>query len=281
MKFLKGLGKFFAVILSIFACVVSLLMIFYISVSRFISTNNLKKVLNTSNVLKMEVDGVSLEYEIIGIFEEFDISREDAKSVISSQEFTNLMDDYFAKAIDYYILDKDFPTFDNNTLNNLLDLAMSKNTKLNTLQKEEIKKELMKEMEEIEESLPDKEEIMSDSFLKEITGIYSSVSIFYFIGAIIILMFIIFVFTYSLYKPFKYIGISLIVSGTLFMIPYMVFGYLIKLINVDMFVISVIKNLAYQFFITSLMVLSVGIVFVVFYTLINSYLNKNVNKEVE
>ena len=33
------------------------------------------------------------------------------------------MDDYFAKAIDYYILDKDFPTFDNNTLNNLLDLA--------------------------------------------------------------------------------------------------------------------------------------------------------------
>lgn len=94
-------------------------------------------------------------------------------------------------------------------------------------------------------------------------------------------MFIIFVFTYSLYKPFKYIGISLIVSGTLFMIPYMVFGYLTKLINVDMFLISVIKNLAYQFFITSLMVLSVGIVFVVFYTLINSYLNKNVNKEVE
>lgn len=281
MKFFKGLGRFFAVILSIFACVVSLLMIFYISVSRFISTNNLKKVLNTSNVLKMEVDGVSLEYEIIGIFEEFDISREDAKAVISSQEFTNLMDDYFAKAIDYYILDKDFPTFDNNTLNNLLDLAMSKNTKLNTLQKEEIKKELMKEMEEIEESLPDKEEIMSDSFLKEITGIYSSISVFYFIGAIIILMFIIFVFTYSLYKPFKYIGISLIVSGTLFMIPYMVFGYLTKLINVDMFVISVIKNLAYQFFITSLMVLSVGIVFVVFYTLINSYLNKNVNKEVE
>lgn len=281
MKFLKGLGKFFAVILSIFACIVSLLMIFYISVSRFISTNNLKKVLNTSNVLKMEVDGVSLEYEIIGIFEEFDISREDAKAVISSQEFTNLMDDYFAKAIDYYILDKDFPTFDNNTLNNLLDLAMSKNTKLNTLQKEEIKKELMKEMEEIEESLPDKEEIMNDSFLKEITGIYSSISVFYFIGAIIILMFIIFVFTYSLYKPFKYIGISLIVSGTLFMIPYMVFGYLTKLINVDMFVISVIKNLAYQFFITSLMVLSVGIVFVVFYTLINSYLNKNVNKEVE
>lgn len=281
MKFLKGLGKFFAVILSIFACIVSLLMIFYISVSRFISTNNLKKVLNTSNVLKMEVDGVSLEYEIIGIFEEFDISREDAKAVISSQEFTNLMDDYFAKAIDYYILDKDFPTFDNNTLNNLLDLAMSKNTKLNTLQKEEIKKELMKEMEEIEESLPDKEEIMSDSFLKEITGIYSSISVFYFIGAIIILMFIIFVFTYSLYKPFKYIGISLIVSGTLFMIPYMAFGYLTKLINVDMFVISVIKNLAYQFFITSLMVLSVGIVFVVFYTSINSYLNKNVNKEVE
>lgn len=281
MKFLKGLGKFFAVILSIFACVVSLLMIFYISVSRFISTNNLKKVLNTSNVLKMEVDGVSLEYEIIGIFEEFDISKEDAKSVISSQEFTNLMDDYFAKAIDYYILDKDFPTFDNNTLNNLLDLAMSKNTKLNTLQKEEIKKELMKEMEEIEKSLPDKEEIMSDSFLNEITGIYSSISVFYFIGAIIILMFIIFVFTYSLYKPFKYIGISLIVSGTLFMIPYMAFGYLTKLINVDMFVISVIKNLAYQFFITSLMVLSVGIVFVVFYTLINSYLNKNVNKEVE
>lgn len=281
MKFLKGLGKFFAVILSIFVCVVLLLMIFYISVSRFISTNNLKKVLNTSNVLKMEIDGVSLEYEIIGIFEEFNISREDAKAVVSSQEFTNLMDDYFAKAIDYYILDKDFPTFDNNMLNNLLDLVMSKNTKLNSSQKEEIKKELMKEMDEIEESLPDKEEVMSDSFLKEITGIYSSISVFYFIGAIIILMFIIFVFTYSLYKPFKYIGISLIVSGTLFMIPYMAFGYLTKLINADMFVTSVIKNLAYQFFITSLMVLSVGIVFVVFYTLINSYLNKNVNKEVE
>lgn len=281
MKFLKGLGKFFAVILSIFVCVVSLLMIFYISVSRFISTNNLKKVLNTSNVLKMEIDGVSLEYEIIGIFEEFDISREDAKAVVSSQEFTNLMDDYFAKAIDYYILDKDFPTFDNNMLNNLLDLVMSKNTKLNSSQKEEIKKELMKEMDEIEESLPDKEEVMSDSFLKEITGIYSSISIFYFIGAIIILMFIIFVFTYSLYKPFKYIGISLIVSGILFMIPYIIFGYLTKLINADMFVTSAIKNLAYQFFITSLMVLSVGIVFVVFYTLINSYINKNMNKEVE
>ena len=281
MKFLKGLGKFFAVILSIFAGVVSLLMIFYISVSRFISTNNLKKVLNTSNVLKMEIEGVSLEYEIIGIFEEFDISREDAKAVVSSQEFTNLMDDYFAKAVDYYILDKDFPTFDNNMLDNLLDLAMSKNTKLNSSQKEEIKKELMKEKEEIEESLPDKEEVMSDNSLKEITGIYSSISVFYFIGAIIIFMFIIFVFTYSLYKPFKYIGISLIVSGALFMIPYIIFGYLTKLISADMFATSVIKNLAYQFFITSLMVLSVGIVFVLFYTLINSYINKNMNKEVE
>lgn len=278
MKVLKELGKVFAVILSIFVTIVSFLMIFYISVNKFMSNNNLKKILNTSNILKKETNGITIEDRIIGVFEEFDISQEDAKVIISSQEFTNLMDDYISKMADYYLLDKDFPELDSDMFNNLLEVVMSKNKSLNDLQKDDIKNELIKVKEKIEKSLPDKEEIKNYNSYREVSSFYFSLSIFYFIGAIIIFMFLIFVFTYSLYKPFKYIGISLIVSGCLFMIPYTIFDFLINLINVDIFFIVVIKNFAFNFFITSLMIFCIGILFVVFYTIINNWLK---NKEVK
>lgn len=261
MKVLKVLGKILAFVLSVFVYFVSVLMIVYISINRFVSSDNLKELLNTSNVLTFELDDGKIEDKIINFFEGYNISKKNTSAIISSYEFTSLMDEYIDDAIDYYLLDKDYPELDSSKYESLLDLIISKNMILNESQ-EEIKKELISKKVEIENLLPDKNELLKGSDYEKIINIYSNISIFYFIGSIIIFMFLIFIFTYSLYKPFVYIGISLIFSSLLFLI----FRLFLRWDYSDI----ILSNFLNQFLISSLMVLGVGIAFVIIYAIINN-----------
>lgn len=272
MKVLKELGKIFAFILSIFVCLVSVLMIVYISINRFVNSDNLKELINISNILNIKVEDGIVEDKIIEFFEGYNISEEDTDVIISSYEFTSLMDEYIDDVIDYYLSDKEFPRLDSSKYESLLNLIISKNMVFKESQ-DEIKKELINKKIEIENLLPDKNEYLKGSDLEKVINIYSNISIFYFIGSIIIFMFIIFVFTYSLYKPFVYIGISLIVSSLLFFI----FRLHLRWDSSNV----ILNNFFNQFFISSLMVLGVGIVFVIIYIIINNCVNKNMKKEVE
>ena len=273
MKFLKVLGKIFSVIISIFIVLSSFLMIVFVGFSSFIKPSNLKKMINTENVLKIEIDGVSFEDELVGLFEEFDISKSDALKIVNGSNFNELMDDYLDKVVDYYFNDGSIASFDDKKIELVIDEAISMNKTLTSSQKKEFKSEIIKELDNID-IIPSKDEIMKDEVIRDFVNLYSSVSIFYFIGAIILFMFIIFIFTYSLYKPFKYAGISLIVSGFIWCLPYLLSNLYIKLISTDLFIISIFKNLLFNIFISSIIVLFVGILFVVIYALINKRVSK-------
>lgn len=275
MKVLKVLGKIFSVIISIFIVLSSFLMIVFVGFNGFIKPSNLKKMINTENVLKIEIDGVSFEDEMVGLFEEFDISKNDALKIVNGSNFNDLMDDYLDKVVDYYFDDGVIARFDDKKIELVIDEAIGMNKTLTDSQKKEFKSEIIKELDNID-TIPSKDEIMDDEVIRDFVNLYSNVSIFYFIGAIILFMFIIFIFTYSLYKPFKYAGISLIVSGIIWSLPYLLSNLYIKLISTDLFIISIIKNLLFNIFISSIIVLFVGILFVVIYALIN----KRVSKEV-
>lgn len=276
MKFIKALGKLIAFIFSIIIGFISILMIIYLSINKFVNTDNLKQIINTKNVLNIEYEGTTFEENIIQIFEEFDISYLDAKEVVEGKEFEELLDNYLDQVIDYYLNNEKLPEFDNEKLSTLLELAMSKNNKLSEIQKQLIKTSLINEKDKLEESIPNRDEIMEDKTIKEIRYLYNSISVFYFVGGIIILMFLIFIFTYSLYKPFKYLGISLIFSSLIFIIFYLFKNTIINYSEQSLSFI--INNIFNQMLTSSLMILIVGLLSITIYLIINHFVKV---KEVE
>lgn len=272
MSFLKGLGKFFALIISILISIITLILIIYLGLNKFMQPSNLKQLLSTKNILHIELEESSIKDNIVEIFEEFEISTKDAEDIVESKAFQEFLDDYINKVVDYYLKNESFPEFDENKLQNILELTMSKNNTLTEEQKNMVKDSLIKEKNEIEETLPTREQILGDNFIKETVELFSNTSVLYFIGAILILMFLIFILTYSLYKPFKYVGISLVVSSIITII-----GYLFKNnINIDKSIIFIINNLFNQILISSLTILIVGVLFIIIYIVINKVKTKEV-----
>lgn len=276
MKFIKALGKLIAFIFSIIIGFISILMIIYLSINKFVNTDNLKQIINTKNVLNIEYEETTFKENIIQIFEEFDISYLDAKEVVEGKEFEELLDNYLDQVIDYYLNNEKLPEFDNEKLSTLLELAMSKNNKLSEIQKQLIKTSLINEKDKLEESIPNRDEIVEDKTIKEIRYLYNSISVFYFVGGIIILMFLIFIFTYSLYKPFKYLGISLIFSSLIFIIFYLFKNTIINYSEQSLSFI--INNIFNQMLTSSLMILIVGLLSITIYLIINHFVKV---KEVE
>ena len=127
MKFLKTIGKILSTFIGILISITCILMITYMAISNYMKVDNLKKSINTKNLLKIEVDENTLRENIVETFEEIEISEKDINSVIESEEFNELFDDYINKVMEYYLENKDFPTFDDSKIEKLVDLVASKN----------------------------------------------------------------------------------------------------------------------------------------------------------
>ena len=274
MKFLKIIGKILSVFVGLIISIVCFTMIIYMSISNFMKVDNLKQTINTKNLLKIEYDENTLKDNLIASFNEIGISEKDMKEVIESSEFNGLFDDYLDKVMKYYLEGGEFPTFSEEKLNLFVNSVISKSSTLSPEQTEYIKEELKKEKVEIEKTLPDRDEILKDADVKEIINIYNSISIFYFIGTIIILMFLIFIFTWSLHIPFLYAGISFVVPSIVLVIGSLFKNTIIKFFNLEEFINIVLNQVFNQLLISSLIMLSIGIIFIIIYIVIEKTKNK-------
>ncbi len=262
MKTLKIIGKLLSIIISFLISIVCLLMITYITINNVIKVKNLKQTIKTENLLKIKYEEKTIKENIIETFEEIGIPKEEIITIIESTEFNQLFDDYLNKIMEYYLENKTYPSFNEEKLNKLVN----KITNQKTIIEEKIIKESIKKIKtEIENELPKKEEIMEEPEIKEIINTYKSISIFYFIGTIIILMFLIFIFTWSLYMPFLYAGISFIIPAITIIITYLFKNIIINIINQEEFVNIILNQILNQLLITSIIVLLIGIIFIIFY----------------
>ncbi len=271
MKILKFLGKFLSVILSFVISFICLFMIVYIAVNKFIHVNNLNKVVNVKNVLTIRYENSTLKDDLISSFVDIDISKSDAEEIIESDEFNDLFDDYLNGVMLYYFNDGTYPQLSENKLDSFLDFVLSRNNTLSSYQKNKLKNSIIDEKDNFVSSLPSRDEILNDEFISDSIKFYNSISIFYFIGSIIIIMFLIFIFTWSLYKPFKYVGISLIVPSILFTILYIFRDKIIGYFNLESFFNILINNMFYQLFVSSLILFGVGVLFIILYMVINKF----------
>lgn len=271
MKILKFLGKVLSCILSIVISFICVFMIAYLAINMFINTNNLNKFINVKNILTIRYEDSTLKDDLITSFEDIGISKSDSKEIIESNEFNDLFDDYLNGVILYYFNDGTYPQLSDEKLDTFLDFILLKNNTLSSYQKNKLKNIIIDEKDNFVNSLPRRDEILNDKFISDSIKFYNSISIFYFIGAIIIIMFLIFIFTWSLYKPFKYVGISLIVPSILFTILYIFRNKIIGYFNLESFFNILINNMFYQLFISSLILFGIGILFIILYLVINKF----------
>ena len=194
-----------------------------------------------------------------------------SEEIIESDEFNDLFDDYLNGVMLYYFNDGTYPELSENKLDSFLDFVLSKNNTLSSYQKNKLKNSIIDEKDNFVSSLPSRDEILNDEFISDSIKFYNSISIFYFIGSIIIIMFLIFIFTWSLYKPFKYVGISLIVPSILFTILYIFRNKIIGYFNLESFFNILINNMFYQLFVSSLILFGVGLLFIILYMVINKF----------
>lgn len=274
MKFLKTIGKILSTFIGILISITCILMITYMAISNYMKVDNLKKSINTKNLLKIEVDENTLRENIVETFEEIEISEKDINSVIESEEFNELFDDYINKVMEYYLENKDFPTFDDSKIEKLVDLVASKNNTITEEEKKYIIESIKKEKIEIENTLPNREEVQNDETINKVINFYNSISIFYFVGTIIILMFLIFIFTWSLYYPFLYTGISFVATSLSLIGSYLFKNTIINALNMEEFINIILNQVFYQFLIYSLIMLLIGIIFITFYIITNKIKNK-------
>lgn len=271
MKILKFLGKFLSCILSLVISFICIFMIAYLAINMFINTNNLNKFINVKNILTIRYEDSTLKDDLITSFEDIGISKSDSEEIIDSNEFNDLFDDYLNGVILYYFNDGTYPQLSDEKLDTFLDFILLKNNTLSSYQKNKLKNIIIDEKDNFVNSLPRRDEILNDKFISDSIKFYNSISIFYFIGAIIIIMFLIFIFTWSLYKPFKYVGISLIVPSILFTILYIFRNKIIGYFNLESFFYILINNMFYQLFISSLILFGIGILFIILYLVINKF----------
>lgn len=271
MKILKFFGKFLSVILSFVISFICLFIIVYLAIDMFIRTDNLNKVINVKNILTIKYENSILRDDLINSFMDIDISKDDAEDIIESDEFNDLFDDYLNGVILYYFNGGEYPQFSTDKLDSFLDFVLLKNNTLSSYQKDKIKNSIIDEKDNFVNSLPSREEILSDNFINDCVNFYNSISIYYFIGSIIIIMFLIFIFTWSLYKPFKYVGISLIVPSILFIIVYFFRTKIIGYFNLESFFNILINNMFYQIFVSALILFGFGMLFIILYSIINKF----------
>lgn len=271
MKILRFFGKFFSVILSFVISFICLFIIIYLSVDMFVRADNLNKVINVKNIMTINYENSILRDDLINSFMDIGISKDDAEDIVESDEFNDLFDDYLNGVILYYFSDGEYPQLSIDKLDSFLDFVLLKNSTLSSYQKDKLKNSIIDEKDNFVNSLPSREEILSDKFINDCVNFYNSISIYYFIGSIIILMFLIFIFTWSLYKPFRYVGMSLISPSILFIIMYIFRSKIIGYLNLESFLIILINNMFYQLFISSLILFGIGILFIILYLVINKF----------
>ena len=271
MKILKFLGKFLSCILSLVISFICVFMIVYLAINMFFHSSNLNKVVNVKNILTIKYEDSTLRDDLINSFIYIGIPEDSVEEIIESNEFNDLFNHYLSNVIIYYFNDGTYPELSEDKLNSFLDFVFSKNNILSSYQKDKLKNIIIDEKDNFANLLPSREKILKDKSINDFIQIYNSISIFYFIGSIIIIMFLIFIFTWSLYKPFKYVGISLIVPSILFTIVYIFRDKIIGYFNLESFFNILINNMFYQLFISSLILFGIGILFIILYLVINKF----------
>ena len=224
MKFIRNLLTFFCIIF-LFIAIVFTIIIY--SGKSLLNKENLSNYIKNSNILNMDINvifnleesGMTLKEKIYNLGLECNIPDKIINDILKSDEINLILGDFFNETIYYLIDERSKPELSEEAVNKMIELAsLSLEDNINImLTDEELKIYVIDYANKLTEIIPDRQVMIGVLPISTINSILNfNINYLYLImlGLLVLLV----LFSWSFYKPIKYLGVNMLVSGIIFVI---------------------------------------------------------------
>lgn len=222
---MKVIGKFLTLICVLILFVLIFLTIIIYSGKSLLNKENLSKYIKNSNILNMDINvifnmeesGITLKEKIYKLGIESNIPEKIVNDILKSDEINLILGEFFNETIYYLIDEREKPELSQEAIDKMIELAsISLEDNINImLTEEELQNYIIDYSNKLTQIIPDRQVMIGVLPISTINSILSF-NILYLYLAIFILIVLLVLFSWSFYKPIKYLGISMLISGIIF-----------------------------------------------------------------
>jgi len=297
MKVLKGFGLFLAFILSIvFFILLSIFSIVFF-VRNATTKEQITKYIESADVYNVKssdvfgTDNVTLEEAIKEELKKNNLTTTIVDEIIEKKSFTNLLGDYSYRYINYILKDSEKPVLTESDLLQVVNIPTLEyhfGRSLTDKEKEYFNKTVDDILLSLNEQIIDRNDFMTKNIDEIISYIYHEDLKTYFIVGITIIVILLFILTFSFYKPFMFLSLPAVILGMIISIISIVLKVIVNfVIKADGTVEHIIKNVfnevTFDILKIGLIYVFIGIVLYIIYKILKKilYKEKDVYLDVE
>ena len=271
MKFLNGLGKFFALIFSTIYYFLLLIMLFLMFSSKFITkefyVKTIKKI-DLSEIKIKEENNKTIEQLLIEKLEESGIDEKTSKEILKNEKLKEFVGNIIGNSISSIITKEKLIEVTNEDLKKIIN-EIPIDIKISDEELNELTNEINTA---IKENIEYKQEINLDEKVISIIKFIQSKYMYIFIMCFIIINYLLIsLLTWSFHKPLRYLSIPTMLTGITLIVTIFLPSLLINILNVNLpFNLEpIIKVLLNPLLIPGILLTIIGVVMIVLYNIIN------------
>lgn len=296
MKFLKVIGAILSSFISIifFACLIAFVAIMF--TKNLFQEKTINNYLEAVDIFNIPAESVledsyqkdaKLKDVITNNLLEIGIPKDLTEQVINNQKVTKLLAKQLTEFSNYVVLNKEKPQLNKNDIYEIINVDLIEqysHKQLTEIEKNTFEKEISKVVDEYNNSIPPREEILDDSedikyIQKGISYLYSNSFVIVFLVYFALIFLIIALLRWSMYKPFIWLGIPITATGSLFVLVYLFQKVVVNLITdangtVELFIVRFIEQIFKDALLTGGILVAIGISMIIIFSSINKYINE-------
>ena len=236
MNIFISIRKALAISCSVLIFILIVALVFLYSGKSLVNRENLSNYIENAEVLNMDINvifnleesGITLKEKIYQLGLESNIPEDVLDDIISSDEINIIFGDFFSNTIDYLVNGLNKPQLSEDSINKLIEVANdSLEDHINLmLESEQLEEYIRNFCSKLADIVPERYEVIGSLPITSIQAFLNFNQLYLYL-MIAILLVIITICLWSIYKPIKYLAIPMISSGVMFAI----FGSMNNFIN--------------------------------------------------
>lgn len=236
MNIFISIRKALAISCSVLIFILIVALVFLYSGKSLVNRENLSNYIENAEVLNMDINvifnleesGITLKEKIYQLGLESNIPEDVLDDIISSDEINIIFGDFFSNTIDYLVNGLNKPQLSEDSVNKLIEVAnVSLEDHINLMLESEQLEEYIRDFcSKLADIVPERYEVIGSLPITSIQAFLNFNQLYLYL-MIAILLVIITICLWSIYKPIKYLAIPMISSGVMFAI----FGSMNNFIN--------------------------------------------------
>ena len=288
MKVVKGFGLFLAFLLSIVFFVLLSVFSIVFFVRNVTTKEQMTKYIESADVYNVKSSDVfgtgdtTLEEAIKEELKKNNLTTTIVDEIIEKKSFTNLLGDYSYRYVNYIVKDAAKPILTRNDLLQVVNIPTLEyhfGRSLTDKEKEYFDKTIDDIILSLNEKIIDRNEFMTENIDEVIGYIYHEDLKTYFVVGIIITLVLLFILTFSFYKPLLFLSLPTVILGMILSIISIVLKVIINFVikangTVEHIIKNVFNEVTFDILKMGLIYVVIGIVLYIIYKILKKILYK-------